>query len=79
MITGIGTPNSQSKIPRPIVSSMNLCMERERNRERDGPAEQLEAENNSRRSLGAERAAAIGGTFYGFGISESESPVLKSE
>jgi hypothetical protein len=43
MITGIGTPNSQSKIPRPIVSSMNLCMERERNRERDVPAEQLKA------------------------------------
>src|ERR1700736_6953355 len=41
MITGIGTPSSQSKMPRPIVSSINFLMNRERSGETDVPVKLL--------------------------------------
>jgi hypothetical protein len=36
MITGIGTPSSQSKIPRPMVSSSNFSIERKTRRSGQG-------------------------------------------
>ena len=41
MITGIGTPSSQSKMPRPIVSSINFLVNRERSGETDVPVKLL--------------------------------------
>jgi hypothetical protein len=53
MITGIGTPTNQSRIPFPIVSSKSF-----------------DRENN---------AWGWAGFLYGFGISDRESPIRKSE
>jgi hypothetical protein len=38
MITGIGTPSSQSKSPRPIIASMNSSSIQERERQGEVPA-----------------------------------------
>jgi hypothetical protein len=54
MITGIGTPTNQSRIPFPIVSS----------------SKSFDRENNAR---------GWAGFLYGFGISDRESPIRKSE
>jgi hypothetical protein len=42
MITGIGTPNSQSKIPRPITTSMNSSSIQQRERQGEVPAAETE-------------------------------------
>jgi len=63
MITGIGTPSNQSKIPRPIIAS-SKCIEE---KTRDVTASSC-AEKN-----------ASGGTFYDFGISESDNPIRNSK
>jgi hypothetical protein len=42
MITGIGTPSSQSKIPRPITTSMKSSLVRQRERQRQVPAAEAE-------------------------------------
>jgi hypothetical protein len=45
MITGIGTPKSQSRIPRPIFASMNSSTIQERGKQGEVPA--LATENAS--------------------------------
>jgi hypothetical protein len=42
IITGIGTPNSQSKIPRPIIASLNASWIQERGGEDQVPASAAE-------------------------------------
>jgi hypothetical protein len=74
MITGIGTPNNQSRIPRPMISSINPLWIKERVSGRQVPL------RSRRWSLKIARAAAIKiATNHGFGISESDSPILNSE
>jgi hypothetical protein len=62
MITGIGTPSNQSRIPRPIVSSSRFIEEKTRDAMAGSCVEKKPDE----------------GTFYDFGISESDNPIRNS-
>jgi hypothetical protein len=64
MITGIGTPNSQSKIPLPMISLLASSFESQREGGRVVPARNRFAKRLFRDH---------------FGISDSESPIRKSE
>jgi hypothetical protein len=63
MITGMGTPSNQSKSPRPIISSSRFIEEKTRD---------VVASSCAEKSLRV-------GTFYDFGISESDNPIRNSE
>jgi hypothetical protein len=70
-ITGIGTPSSQSRIPRPMIASLISSIERKTQKGNRGSG------NRSRKNLTSVRcstlaAAAIGGRHLRFGISDSD-------
>jgi hypothetical protein len=62
MITGMGTPSSQSRIPRPIVSSSRFI---------EGKTRDVMAGSCAEKKPGE-------GTFYDSGISESDNPIRNS-
>jgi hypothetical protein len=63
MITGIGTPSNQSRIPRPIISSSNTS------RRKRAMSPPVPAQKRSLRK----------GTFQDFGISAGDNPIRNSE
>jgi hypothetical protein len=48
MITGIGTPKSQSKIPRPIIASLKSRLIQERLRQCEVPVKVMGKRNRAR-------------------------------